>query len=343
MRPSKNLKIFLKPSFSPKKALWGWFHYRTIALFISMLAPFLGYSQKQQPNILYIMTDDMGYGDLSSYGRTEYTTPNLDKLSAQGMKFINAYSAASLCTPTRAAFMTGRYPARTPVGLIEPLTGSKSDIDRGLTPEFPSIATLLKKAGYQTILIGKWHLGALPKHSPTKNGFDYFFGIRSGAADYFSHQGGDRKPDLYENDTPVHRQGYLTDLLAEKTIEFLKEKHAKPFFLSIMFNAPHWPWQGPNNNPYPDSVDFRNGGSSEIYAEMMKSLDNSIGKIMQTLDDEHLTRNTIVIFTNDNGGERYSSQGGLSKSKATVWEGEYEYRHLFGGQKKLKRAKPHNR
>ena len=135
----------------------------------------------------------MGYGDLSGYGRKDYTTPNMDKLASQGIKFVNAYSAGPLCTPTRAAFMTGRYPARTPVGLIEPLTGDKKDTAFGLTTEYPSIATLMKAAGYQTALIGKWHLGSLPQHSPIKNGFDYFFGIHSGAADYISHKGDGRK------------------------------------------------------------------------------------------------------------------------------------------------------
>lgn len=290
-----------------------------VAMFVLIILASPAYSQ-QQPNIIYIMTDDMGYGDLSSYGQTNYKTPNLDKLASQGMKFTNAYAAASLCTPTRAAFMTGRYPARTPVGLIEPLTGNKGDIEMGLTPEYPSIATHMKKAGYQTMLVGKWHLGALLKHSPSQNGFDYFFGFRHGASDYISHRV-EGQPDLYENDTPVSRPGYLTDLLTEKTIELLSKKHSKPFFLTLMYNAPHWPWQGPSDKAYPDSIDFREGGSAQIYAEMMKSLDNSIGKIMQTLEDAKLTQNTIVIFTNDNGGERYSSHGGLSKSKANLWEG----------------------
>ena len=160
-------------------------------------------SQFQRPNIIYIMTDDMGYGDLSGYGRKDYKTPNLDKLASQGMKFVNAYSAGPLCTPTRTAFMTGRYPARTPVGLMEPLTTSKRDSAYGLTADYPSIASLMKAGGYETALIGKWHLGVLPKHSPIKNGYDYFFGIHSGAADYISHKGDSRKLDLYENDVLV--------------------------------------------------------------------------------------------------------------------------------------------
>lgn len=275
----------------------------------------------QRPNIIYIMTDDMGYADLSGYGRKNYQTPHLDKLASQGIKFVNAYSAGALCTPTRTAFMTGRYPAKTPVGLIEPLTGEGKDTAFGLTSAYPSVATLLKAAGYRTALIGKWHLGSLPQHSPVKNGFDYFFGIHTGAADYISHKGDGRKHDLYENDSLVFPTGYLTDLFSEKATTFIKKKHSKPFFLTLTFNAPHWPWQGTTDGPYADSVNFRNGGSPAVYAAMMKSLDTAVGDIMKTLDDERLSTSTIVIFTNDNGGERYSDNGGLSNAKGTLWEG----------------------
>ena len=267
------------------------------------------------------MTDDMGYGDLSGYGRKDYSTPNMDKLASQGIKFVNAYSAGAVCTPTRAAFITGRYPERTPVGLIEPLTGDPRDTAFGLTPEYPSIATLMKATGYQTALIGKWHLGSGPQHSPINNGFDYFFGIHGGAADYISHKGVGGTNDLFENDVPVYTKEYLTDLFSQKAIAFIKQNRNNLFFLTITFNAPHWPWQGPGDKPYDDSANFRNGGSPAIYATMMKSLDDAVGNIMKALDDEQLSSRTIVIFTNDNGGERYSNNGGLSKSKGSLWEG----------------------
>ena len=289
-----------------------------LLLFLVLLLPIE--LSAQRPNIIYIMTDDMGYGDLSGYGRKEYATPNLDKLASQGMKFVNAYSAGPLCTPTRVGFMTGRYPARTPVGLMEPLTPAKAGIDYGLTTEFPSLSSLVKNAGYHTALIGKWHLGVKPEHSPTKNGFDYFFGFHSGASDYISHKSDARKHDLWENDSMVYPQGYLTDLISEKAISYIRTKHEKPFFLVVNFNAPHWPWQGPNDKAYPDSVEYRAGGSAETYAAMMKSLDDCVGKIMKAVD-ESAASSTIVIFTNDNGGERFSDNGGLSQSKGTLWEG----------------------
>src|SRR5690606_35417078 len=131
-------------------------------------------SNAQQPNIIYIMSDDMGYADLGCYGSKNISTPNIDKLAAEGIKFMQAYSAAPVCTPTRAAFMTGRYPARTPVGLKEPLIPTGKDSSFGLSEDYPSIALMIKTAGYETALIGKWHLGFLPEFSPLKNGFDYF-------------------------------------------------------------------------------------------------------------------------------------------------------------------------
>lgn len=293
------------------------------ALLFSLLSflDFEGYAQR--PNIIYIMSDDMGYGDLSCYGQKSYSTPHIDKLASQGIKLTNCYSAGAVCTPTRAAFMTGRYPARTPVGLMEPLRSMATDTI-GLTARYPSLATMMQGAGYETALIGKWHLGYRPQHSPTRNGFDYFFGIHSGGADYISHIGanGIRRHDLYENETEVHRTGYLTELFTDKAVAFLKQEHKKPFLLVLTFTSPHWPWQGPTDSAYPDSVDFREGGSPAKYAAMMKSMDDGVGALMKTLDELRLTEETLVIFTNDNGGERYySDSGGLAQVKGTLWEG----------------------
>ena len=278
-------------------------------------------SASQQPHIIYIMTDDMGYADLSCYGGKKIVTPNIDRLASEGIKFLQAYAAAPVCTPTRVAFMTGRYPARTPVGLKEPLTPVPKDSAVGLSGSYPSIATMVKSAGYKTALIGKWHLGFLPEYSPGKNGFDYFFGIHSGAADFISHKGDGRRHDLYENEKRVYPSGYLTDLFTRKAIDYIKQPHNNPFFLALTYTAPHWPWQGPNDQAYDDTVDFRKGGSAAIYASMMKSLDIGIGQIMQALDEEKLSANTIIIFTNDNGGERYSDNGEFAHGKMSLWEG----------------------
>ncbi len=273
----------------------------------------------QRPNIIYIMTDDMGYADLSGYGRKDYQTPHLDKLASEGMKFMQAYSAGPLCTPTRTGFMTGRYPARTAVGLKEPLTPRDSAF--GLNAGRNSVAALVKASGYETALVGKWHLGVLPQYSPMQNGFEYFYGIHSGAADYISHKGEGRRSDLYENENEVEKEGYLTNMFTEKAIAFIQQKHNKPFFLTLNYNAPHWPWQGPTNLAYADTLDFKAGGTPAIYAAMMKSLDDGVGAVMKALDDAGLRNQTIVIFTNDNGGEKFSDHGGLAQQKGTLWEG----------------------
>jgi arylsulfatase A-like enzyme len=279
-----------------------------------------------RPNIIYIMTDDLGYADLSCYGRKDYTTPHLDKLASEGMKFMNAYSAAPVCTPTRTAFMTGRYPARTEIGLLEPWVPSKRDSSIGLPANKYSVAALLKKVGYETILIGKWHLGATASFLPQKNGFDYFFGIKTGAADYISHRGDGNKHDLYENDTHVYPKGYMTELFGEKVIQVLKQPRKNPFFLSIQFTAPHWPWQGPLDKPLPDSIPMSAkimaaNGTADTYKAMMKSLDDQVGKIMQVLSETGLSKNTIVIFTSDNGGEKFSDMGPYANRKMSLWEG----------------------
>lgn len=276
---------------------------------------------QKSPNIIYIMADDLGYADLSCYGRKDYQTPNLDKLAAQGVKFMNAYAGAPLCTPTRTSFMTGRYPARTPVGLMEPLRWGHKDSMVGLTPDYTSVATLLKKAGYETNLVGKWHLGYDPKYSPNKNGFDYFFGFNAGGIDYVSHRNPKGIPDLYENENPVLRNGYLTDIWAEKAVSIITGPHSKPFFLSIQFNAPHWPWQGPGDPAYPDTLNWHKGGTPARFAAMVKSLDTAVGKIMDAVDRAGLANKTLIIFTSDNGGEEFSSMGPYSGKKETLWEG----------------------
>ena len=276
----------------------------------------------QRPNIIYMMTDDLGYADLSCYGRKDYKTPNLDKLASQGMMFTNAYAAAPVCTPTRVAFMTGRYPASIPLGLNEPIKHTKLDSTKGFTPDLPSIPAQLAAAGYKTYLVGKWHLGFQPQFSPLKNGYQYFFGFNGGAIDYVSHKAIiGPQTDLFENETPSNKKGYMTDLIMEKATEIIASKHTEPFFLSIMFNAPHWPWQGPQDQPYHDTMPFRAGGSKETFAAMMTSLDDAVGKIIKAVDDHKLSANTIIIFTSDNGGERFSDMGVYKGKKMQLWEG----------------------
>ena len=285
---------------------------------------------RRRPNVLFILADDLGYGDLSCYGRPDYQTPVLDGLARQGLKFTGAYSAGAVCTPTRCSYVTGRYPQRLAVGLEEPLRPSSPDV--GLPPEHPTIASLLKGNGYATSLVGKWHLGWKPEFGPNRHGFDEFFGVLSGSVDYFAHRSSrdpsgnaPDRPDLWQDLTPVERPGYLTDLLTDKAVEVIARAHAKPFFLSLHYTAPHSPWEGPgdqavghaSHGPGP----MAEGGSLKIFAEMMKSMDSGIGRVLNALERARLDRDTLVIFTSDNGGERYSFNWPFSQQKASLNEG----------------------
>src|SRR5688572_17283964 len=279
-----------------------------------------------RPNILFILADDMGWGDLSCYGRPDYRTPNLDLLAAQGVRFTDAYSASAVCTPTRCGFITGRYPARTKIGLIEPLPATNHLV--GLDPDHPTIASLLKSSGYDTALIGKWHLGFRPEWGPNAHGFDEFFGVLAGASDYHLHKNGLGQPDLYENLKPVERNGYLTDLLTDRAISYISRRHTVPFYLSLHYTAPHWPWQdrkGGERVIFTDKtiepVTMGGGGSLKMYAEMMRILDEGVGRVMQALRAAGKERNTLVIFTSDNGGERFSYQWPFSGRKGDLLEG----------------------
>jgi arylsulfatase A-like enzyme len=279
-------------------------------------------SGQGKPNVIYIMADDLGWADLSCYGNREISTPNLDRLAKGGIKFSRAYAAAPVCTPTRAAFMTGRYPARTAVGLREPLDQVHEDSLVGLTPDIVSLPLLLKKGGYTTLLIGKWHLGFLPQYGPMINGFDDFYGYLGGAVDYASHQDPFGNSSLYHNYKTEDRQGYLTDILTEYAVDFLRRKHEKPFFLSLQFSAPHWPWQAPGDGAYPAGYNaWKEGGSVQVYKKMVEHMDSVIGSIMETVRKQGLEKNTVIIFTSDNGGEKYSNMGGLKQKKMTLWEG----------------------
>jgi arylsulfatase A-like enzyme len=283
-----------------------------------------------KPNILFILADDMGWGDLSCYGRPDYRTPNLDRLAAEGMRFTNGYSAAPVCTPTRVGFFTGRYPARLPVGLNEPLTQRSQMGDRirtaGIPPDHPTVSSLIKRQGYDTALIGKWHVGYLPHFSPLKIGFDEFFGNMSGAIDHFTHKDMTGERDFFEGEVPVERVGYVTDLLTDRAVEYVKRPRRNPFYVSLHYTSPHWPWEGPHDIEISRKLKggyagFTAGGSLKIYAEMMKNLDAGIGRVLAALRSAGLEKNTLVIFTSDNGGERFSYNWPFRGEKFDVYEG----------------------
>jgi arylsulfatase A-like enzyme len=277
------------------------------------------------PNIVFIMADDLGYADISCCGRRDFTTPNIDRIAERGVRFTQAYANSAVCSATRLALITGRYQYRLPLGLEEPLAG-KSDV--GLPPEHPTLPSLLRDAGYATALIGKWHLGALPRFGPLQSGYQRFWGFRTGALDYYSHRNARDEPDLWDGDTPVERVGYITDLLGDLAVEAI-EGHAReqrPFLLSLHFNAPHWPWEAPGDQA--ESARLRgsrlrhyDGGTQATYAGMVQAMDRQIGRVQQALDANGLAGNTIVVFTSDNGGERFSDTWPFTGIKTELLEG----------------------
>jgi len=281
------------------------------------------------PNIVYIMADDMGYADVSCYGRREYTTTNIDRLAAGGVRLLQAYANSSVCSATRTALITGRYQYRLPIGLEEPLNGNSKGRP-GLPPEHPTLPSLLKKAGYGTSLIGKWHLGGFPEYGPLKSGYDHFWGFRGGSVDYFTHKGGTANTDsgdLWDGDMKIEQAGYLTDLLGNHAVAAIQgyAKAKQPFFISLHFNAPHWPWEGPEDQAESQRLagslfDF-DGGSQKTYARMVLEMDKQIGRVLKALDDGGVARNTIVIFTSDNGGERFADTWPFTGKKTELLEG----------------------
>lgn len=272
------------------------------------------------PNIVFIMADDLGYADLSCYGRPDISTPNIDGLAAKGVRFLQAYANSAVCSATRTALITGRYQYRLPIGLEEPLGGR----DVGLPPDHATLPSLLKKAGYGTTLVGKWHLGLLPKFGPLKSGYDHFYGFRGGAVDYYTHSN-----DLWDGDVKVQQMGYLTDMLGSHAVDVVNgyAKSGRPFLMSLHFNAPHWPWEAPGDEAESNRLrsarnlrDF-DGGTQKTYQRMIQEMDLQIGRVLEALNVNGLAENTIVIFTSDNGGERFADTWPFTGRKTELLEG----------------------
>ncbi|UCD29890.1 MAG: sulfatase-like hydrolase/transferase [Planctomycetota bacterium] len=286
----------------------------------------------QRPNVLLIMADDLGYGDVGCYGCRDIRTPNIDKLALQGVRFTNFYANAPECSPTRTALLTGRYQQRVGglecaiglgnVGRYDDAIRLRADNQLGLPPEESLVIKALKKAGYATGIVGKWHLGYEPHFLPLKHGFDYAFGPLGGAVDYFYHNEPSGYRTLYLNDKPIQREGYLTDLITSEAVKFIATHGNKPFFLYVPFTAPHTPYQGPDHQPeVPVSLEELNKGSRDTFIKMVERLDDGIGAILQILREKGVTKNTLVIFTSDNGANRIGRNTPFSGHKSSLFEG----------------------
>ncbi|MFJ2244009.1 sulfatase [Streptomyces sp. NPDC087862] len=290
--------------------------------------------KSKRPNLLYILADDLGWADLSCYGSPHIKTPNLDRLAVQGVRFTDGYAGSSTCSPTRLSLYTGRYPGRTEAGLEEPII-EKSTV--GLEPTHPTLASLLGGAGYTTAMIGKWHCGFLPEYSPTRSGWDEFFGSFGGALEYYSKLTSDRRYDLYEGETPYKDLRYYTRILTERASEFIGRDHGGPWLLNLNYTTAHWPWIAEGDTDEAARLEklvlelpleqaqlalaHMDGGSLDKYRQMVESLDRSVGEVMRALKRSGQDRDTVVVFSSDNGGERYSNSWPLSGSKYALQEG----------------------
>jgi arylsulfatase A-like enzyme len=309
---------------------------RTVSALLTVLlasaAPAAAQAQAARPNVILIITDDVGYGDIGSYGGPDIKTPNIDSLAKNGTRLTDFYAAPN-CSPTRAMLISGRYQQRSRIE--NPLGAARTAQDQGLPATGRTLPQLLKNNGYRTGLVGKWHLGYKTEFSPNAHGFDYFFGFKSGLIDYYQHTDSTGDHDLFENAAPTHVTGYSTDLFTERSVKFIEENAKQPFFLEVAFNAAHWPFQIPDH----PSVAAGNGrfvqpqedptNSRRDYVAIVERADQGVGKILATLDRLGLTRNTLVIYTQDNGGEWLSRNAPLFHRKNTVWEGGIRVPAIF--------------
>ena len=288
-----------------------------------------------RPNIIFIVADDLGFADLGCYGGRPAqfgdVSPVLDGLAAQGLKFTQGYSNSPVCSPTRFALMTARYQYRLRGAAEEPINSkSRGSTTLGLPPAHPTLPSLLRASGYRTALVGKWHLGYPPAFGPLQSGYDEFFGPMSGGVDYFTHCSFNGSHDLWLGEEEQAQSGYLTDLITDRAIDFVQRMAAgaqsdEPFFLSLHYTAPHWPWETRDDEALAQEIKTNlfhlHGGNIHTYHRMIHHMDEGIGKLMTVLAQHGLSDNTLVVFTSDNGGERFSDSWPLVGGKMDLTEG----------------------
>ena len=288
-----------------------------------------------RPNIIFIVADDLGFADLGCYGGRDAefgpVSPVLDGLASKGLRFTQGYANSPVCSPTRFALMTGRYQYRLRGAAEEPINSkSRGSTTLGLPPEHPTLPSLLRASGYRTALIGKWHLGYPPSFGPLRSGYDEFFGPMAGGVDYFTHCDSRGQHDLWFGEEERADEGYLTDLITARSVDYIDRmgdgaKAGTPFFLSLHYTAPHWPWETRDDEALAQEVKNNlfhlHGGNIHTYRRMVHHMDEGIGQVMAALQRHGLTDNTLVVFTSDNGGERFSDNWPLVGGKMDLTEG----------------------
>lgn len=260
---------------------------------------------REKPNVIVILTDDQGYGDLSCMGATDFRTPHLDQLAASGVRCTNWYANAPVCSPTRASLLSGRYPGNAGVRSI--LLGHRTAT--GLPPTVDTLASVLRDHGYRTYMSGKWHLGLAPGCRPEDHGFEHWFGHKAGCIDFFSHifywdQRINPLHDLWEDGKEIYRNGeYMTEMITDRAIDYIRDarEHDDPFFLYLAYNAPHYPMHAPAK--YVDRFKHL-PPDRRIMAAMLSAMDDGVGEVMAELERQGVRENTIIVFQSDNGPSR---------------------------------------
>lgn len=280
------------------------------------------------PNLIVIMTDDMGYADLSCYGNDRYRTPHLDALAKEGLRLTDFHSNAPVCSPTRAALLTGRYQQRSGIDDVvfaDPARGHRET--HGLDPAEATFASLLQQAGYRTAVLGKWHLGYARRFNPVHHGFDEFRGFVSGNIDFHSHVDQAGFFDWWHDLELTEEPGYVTHLINRHALRFIEENRDRPFCLYLAHLAPHYPYQGPGDPPMRTAGKPRGreqyppGHVARAYRELVEAVDDGVGELVALLRKLGLDRNTLIVFCSDNGANRNGNNGPLAGFKGSLWEG----------------------
>ena len=279
-------------------------------------------------NFVFIVADDLGYADLGCYGGRSNCSPNLDKLATNGVRYINGYSNSPVCSPTRFALMTARYQYWIRGASEEPMAGAAvGNPELGLFPNLPTLPSMLRDLGFHTALIGKWHLGFRPHFGPEKSGYIHHFGPMSGGVGYYSHAARKPESDLELDGKPYDEPGYLTDLISRRAAQYVRDRATdkKPFLLSLHYTAPHWPWetraQGKIDPEISRDISHLDGGNVETYQTMIREMDEGIGWVIDALKETGQLDDTVIVFTSDNGGERFSDNWPLVGGKMDLTEG----------------------
>lgn len=283
------------------------------------------------PNIVIILADDLGYGDLACYGGT-IPTPNLDRMAEEGLRLTDFHSNGTVCSPSRAALVSGKYQQRTGVDGVVTADPEMAAYQFGVDPEKEdSMPAVLRRAGYATALFGKWHLGYLEKYNPMNYGFDRFVGYLSGNIDYISHYDRMENFDWWHGRDKTREEGYSTHLITRHAVDFIAEHKDKPFFVYVAHEAVHTPVQGPTDAVQrgPDKVKDKRRDSRLVYRDMLTELDKSVGEILAALQQNGLAENTLVIFSSDNGPMKLASPGPLRGRKGSVYEGGHRVPGVF--------------